>query len=76
MSVQINVTHLDHGNGVESTFKEQNAKWHKSCYLKFGKSKLEHAKKQKGNLIKNLQSQTYFQTQRQWRIICQHIYGQ
>ena len=40
MPVQIDVTRLDHGNGVESTFKEQNAKWHKSCYLKFGKSYL------------------------------------
>jgi len=28
-------------------FKEQNAKWHKSCYLKFGKSKLERAKEEK-----------------------------
>ena len=47
MPVQIDVTRLDHGNGVESTFKEQNAKWHKSCYLKFGKSKLERAKERK-----------------------------
>ena len=47
MPVQIDVTRLDHGHGVECTFKEQNAKWHESCYLKFGKSKLERAKERK-----------------------------
>jgi len=31
MPVQIDVTRLGHRNCVESTFKEQKAKWHKSC---------------------------------------------
>ena len=47
MPIQIDITQLDQGNGIASTFKEQNAKWHKSCYLKFSKSKLDRAKERK-----------------------------
>ena len=43
MPVKINLVRLDNGNGIQSTFKENNAKWHKSCYLKFGRSKLKRA---------------------------------
>ena len=38
MPGQIDITQMDHGNGIESAFKEQNAKWHKTCYLKFSNS--------------------------------------
>ena len=47
MPVQIDISRLNSGNGVEATFKEQNAKWHKSCSLKFSTSKLDRAKKRK-----------------------------
>eukprot|EP00058_Branchiostoma_floridae_P011619 XP_002597107.1 hypothetical protein BRAFLDRAFT_76362 [Branchiostoma floridae] len=40
-------TRLDEGNGINATFKEQSARWHKSCYLKFGNTKLERAKERK-----------------------------
>jgi len=44
MPVKINLAQLDSGNGIQSTFKELNAKCHKSCSLKFGRTKLECAK--------------------------------
>ena len=43
--IKINLARLDHGNGIQSTLKEQNAKWHKSCYQKFSHTKLERAKR-------------------------------
>ena len=45
MPIKINLARLDHGNGIQSTLKEQNAKWHKSCYQKFSHTKLERAKR-------------------------------
>lgn len=47
MPVQVDVSRLDQGNGIESTFKEHKTKWHKSCYLKFTTNKLERAKERK-----------------------------
>jgi len=41
LPMDINIEMLDHGNGIESTFKERTAKWHKSCNLKFSASKLQ-----------------------------------
>ncbi len=38
------ITRLDNEHDIEYTFKVQNAKWHKSCHLKFCKSKLELVK--------------------------------
>ena len=45
MPIKINLARLDHGNGIQSTLKEQNAKWHKSCYQKFSHTKLERSKR-------------------------------
>jgi len=45
MPVKINLTRLNSGNGIQSTFKELDAKCHKSCSLKFGRTKLERAKR-------------------------------
>ena len=45
MPVKIYLARLDNGNGIQSTFKELNAKCHKSCSLKFGRTTLEHAKR-------------------------------
>uniref|UniRef100_UPI00358F6776 uncharacterized protein n=1 Tax=Myxine glutinosa TaxID=7769 RepID=UPI00358F6776 len=38
---------LDDGNGIEATFLENNAKWHKSCHTKFNNIKLQRAEKRK-----------------------------
>lgn len=38
---------LDDGNGIEATFLENNAKWHKSCRIKFNNTKLKRAEKRK-----------------------------
>jgi len=45
MLVKINLAQLDSGNGNQSTFKELNARCHKSCSLKFGRTKLEYTKR-------------------------------
>ncbi|XP_072047118.1 uncharacterized protein [Amphiura filiformis] len=47
MPVQIDISRLNSGNGIEITFQEQNAKWHKSCSLKFRSSKLDRVKNRK-----------------------------
>ena len=47
MPLKINLARLDNGNGIQSTFTEENAKWHKSCYLKFGRTKLERANRKR-----------------------------
>ena len=47
MPVQIDISRLNSGNGIEVTFHEQNAQWHKSCSLKFSTSKLDRVKKRK-----------------------------
>jgi len=57
MPVQIDVTYLDHGNCVESTLKEQKAKWHKSCYWSLAKVNWNVPKSEGENLMKNLQPQ-------------------
>ena len=38
---------LDDGNGIEATFHENNARWHKSCQSKFNNTKLQRAEKRK-----------------------------
>ena len=38
---------LDDGNGIEATFHENNARWHKSCHTKFNNTKLQRAEKRK-----------------------------
>ena len=53
----LDLTLLDEGNGMEATFKEHMAKWHKSCYTKFNSTKLKRAEKKKsapGDVESNL----------------------
>ena len=38
---------LDEGNGIEQTFLDKKASWHKSCRDLFSNTKLERAKKRK-----------------------------
>ena len=45
MTVQISLSRLDEGDGIESTFLRCKARWHKSCYLLFNSTKLNRAKK-------------------------------
>ena len=45
MPVQINLSRLNEGDGIESTFLHYRARWHKSCYLLFNSTKLNRAKK-------------------------------
>ena len=45
MPVQINLSRLDEGDGIESTFLRYKARWHKGCYLLFNSTKLNRAKK-------------------------------
>ena len=45
----ITLNRLDNGEGLESTFKTQHAKYHKKCYLKYNEKNLQRANKRKGN---------------------------
>ncbi len=45
LPMPIDLTRLDEGNGMEATFKEHMAKWHKSCHTKFNITKLRRAEK-------------------------------
>lgn len=45
LPIPIDLSHLDEGNGIEATFMEQVAKWHKSCHTKFNITKLRRAEK-------------------------------
>ena len=44
VQIHVDISRLNSGNGIEVTFLEQKAKWHKSCSLKFSSSKLECVK--------------------------------
>lgn len=37
--ININLSRPDEGNGIERTFQENDAKWHKSCYTLFNTTK-------------------------------------
>ena len=41
------VSRLDEGNGIEQTFIDQKASWHKSCYSQYNSTKLKRAEKRK-----------------------------
>ncbi len=43
----LNLEHLDDGQGVEKTLVERQASWHKTCRNAFSNAKLERAKKRK-----------------------------
>ncbi|KAL9954824.1 hypothetical protein ACROYT_G042404 [Oculina patagonica] len=47
MPVEIDLSRLDEGDGLESTFIKCKARWHKSCYDKFNCSKLKRAEKRR-----------------------------
>ena len=47
LPMPVDLTRLDEGNGMEATFKEHMAKWHKSCHTKFNITKLRRAEKKK-----------------------------
>ena len=57
LPVQIDITSWDHGNGIEATLNEQEAKWHKACYLKVNKTELERIKKRKHKCTGNTESE-------------------
>ena len=48
-SININLSRLDEGNGIEKTFQENNGKWHKSCYTLFNTTKLKRAEKRRSD---------------------------
>ena len=41
----MDLSRLDEGKGIEVTFTEQVAKWHKSCHTKFNITKLRRVEK-------------------------------
>ncbi|CAC5413698.1 unnamed protein product [Mytilus coruscus] len=41
----INLNALDGGSGLQNTMYKNNAKWHKTCYLKFNSTQLKRAQK-------------------------------
>ena len=45
--MNINLSRLDDGTGILKTLMSHKASWHKSCYNKFGKLKLQRASKRK-----------------------------
>lgn len=47
LPMPIDLNRLDEGNGMEATFKEHMAKWHKSCHTKFNSTKLRRAEKRR-----------------------------
>ena len=45
MPIQISLSRLNEGDGMENTFLRCKARWHKSCHLLFNSTKLNRAKK-------------------------------
>ena len=45
--VEIDLSRLDEGDGLENTFIKCKAQWHKSCYDKFNSTKLKRAEKRR-----------------------------
>ena len=43
--IQISLSRLNEGDGMENTFLRSKARWHKSCHLLFNSTKLNRAKK-------------------------------
>ena len=39
---------LDDGHGMEATMMAHNAGWHKTCHLKFNKTKIKHLQGKSG----------------------------
>lgn len=47
MPMDVDLTRLNDGDGIESTFRKHKARWHKSCNLKFNTTKLKRAEKKR-----------------------------
>ena len=47
LAVNIKLTHLDDGNGIQQPLLQRKAKFHKSCCLKFNKNELQRVSKRK-----------------------------
>ena len=45
MPIQVDLSLLDEGEGLENTFVRRKARWHKSCYDLFNSTKLKRAEK-------------------------------
>ena len=45
MPIELCVSRLDDGNGIEKTFFANKARWHRSCYALFNSTKLKRAEK-------------------------------
>ena len=45
MPVELCLSRLDEGDGIEATFSKQKAHWHKGCYDLFNSTKLKRAQK-------------------------------
>ena len=43
----LNLSRLDDGEGIEATLKQNKAKWHDSCRLRYNKTQLRRAEKRK-----------------------------
>lgn len=48
MPIQVDLSRLDEGEGLENTFVRWKARWHKSCYDLFNSMKLKRAQKRQG----------------------------
>lgn len=44
---ELNIDNLDDGSGIVETLKRKNAKYHKSCFLKFNDTMLKRVKMKK-----------------------------
>lgn len=47
LPTSINISRLDHGDGIEETLQRHKAKWHDSCKLLYNRTKLQRAEKRK-----------------------------
>lgn len=45
MPIELCLSRLDEGNGIEKTFFANKARWHRSCYVLFNSTKLKRAEK-------------------------------
>ena len=49
MPLQIPLSLLDDGSGIEETFIARKARWHKSCSAKFNSTKLQRVEKRRSS---------------------------
>jgi len=45
LPMDINLSRLDDGQGMDVTLSQHNARWHKTCHVKFSQQKVERARK-------------------------------